>query len=170
VAFAGAFYRALGFGKSLKEAFESAKAELGLTRTPRSQAIELFVRDGINENDSFPQTDANLGSKEDEPGRPFRSDLFDSNGREALVLEPKNLSRATRIEKANRGQTKDSARRRSAKASVRTCVAVTVQSRRVLLEDAGDVSQTQTENYLSYSDELWERTTWHRRTLRIRCR
>ena len=28
VAFAGAFYRALGFGKSVKEAFESAKAEL----------------------------------------------------------------------------------------------------------------------------------------------
>jgi len=50
VAFAGAFYRALGFGRSIREAFESAKAELELTRMPRTQGIELFVRDGINED------------------------------------------------------------------------------------------------------------------------
>ncbi len=55
VAFAGAFYRALGFGKSIKEAFDSAKAELGLTRMPRTQGIELFVREGINEADPFPR-------------------------------------------------------------------------------------------------------------------
>ena len=55
VAFAGAFYRALGFGKSIKEAFDSAKAELGLTRMPRTQGIELFVRDGINESEPFPR-------------------------------------------------------------------------------------------------------------------
>jgi len=55
VAFAGAFYRALGFGKSIKEAFDSAKAELGLTRMPRTQGIELFVRDGINKDDPFPR-------------------------------------------------------------------------------------------------------------------
>lgn len=55
VAFAGAFYRALGFGTSVREAFASAKAELGLTRMPRSQGIELFVRDGLNESDAFPQ-------------------------------------------------------------------------------------------------------------------
>lgn len=62
IAFAGAFYRALGFGKSIKEAFESAKAELALTRMPRSQGIELFVRDGLDEEDSFPQleTDAEI--------------------------------------------------------------------------------------------------------------
>lgn len=54
VAFAGAFYRALGFGTSVREAFASAKAELGLTRIPRSQGIELFVRDGLNERDAFP--------------------------------------------------------------------------------------------------------------------
>jgi CHAT domain-containing protein len=54
VAFAGAFYRALGFGMSVREAFASAKAEFGLTRMPRSQGIELFVRDGLNESDSFP--------------------------------------------------------------------------------------------------------------------
>ena len=55
VAFAGAFYRALGFGKSIKEAFDSAKAELGLTRMPRTQGIELFVREGINGDDPFPR-------------------------------------------------------------------------------------------------------------------
>ena len=54
VAFAGAFYRALGFGKSVRDAFMSAKAELGLTRMPRTQGLELFVRDGLDESDSFP--------------------------------------------------------------------------------------------------------------------
>jgi hypothetical protein len=55
VAFAGAFYRALGFGKSIREAFNSAKAELVLTKMPRTQGIELFVRDGLSEKDLFPQ-------------------------------------------------------------------------------------------------------------------
>ena len=54
VAFAGAFYRALAFGTSVREAFASAKAELGLTRMPRSRGIELFVRDGLNKKDAFP--------------------------------------------------------------------------------------------------------------------
>lgn len=54
VAFAGAFYRALGFGKSIQEAFHSAKAELGLTKMPRTQGIELFIRDGIKE-EQFPR-------------------------------------------------------------------------------------------------------------------
>ena len=49
VAFAGGFYRALGFGKPIPEAFASAKAELRLTKTPRSKGIELFVRTGIDE-------------------------------------------------------------------------------------------------------------------------
>ncbi|HKG47904.1 MAG TPA: CHAT domain-containing protein [Pyrinomonadaceae bacterium] len=55
VAFAGAFYRALGFGKSIRDAFESARAELVLTKMPRTQGIELFVREGISEKDPFPQ-------------------------------------------------------------------------------------------------------------------
>ena len=55
VAFAGAFYRALGFGRSVRDAFASAKAELGLTRMPRTQGIELFIRNGLNESDSFPR-------------------------------------------------------------------------------------------------------------------
>jgi hypothetical protein len=55
VAFAGAFYRALGFGKSIRDAFDSAKAELTLTKMPRTQGIELFVREGLDELDPFPQ-------------------------------------------------------------------------------------------------------------------
>ena len=58
VAFAGAFYRALGFGRSIRDAFKSAKAELALTRSRRSRGIELFVRYGVSENDQFP-----LGNK-----------------------------------------------------------------------------------------------------------
>ena len=59
VAFAGAFYRALGFGRSIREAFDSAKAELGLTRMPRTRGIELFIREGIGEEDRFPQRQTN---------------------------------------------------------------------------------------------------------------
>lgn len=56
VAFAGAFYRALGFGKSIKDAFRSATAELALTNMPRSRGIKLFVRKGLPEGDRFPQS------------------------------------------------------------------------------------------------------------------
>lgn len=56
VAFAGAFYRALGFGKSVPEAFQSAKVELALTRMPRSKGLELFVRDGVRRDDAFPRS------------------------------------------------------------------------------------------------------------------
>ncbi len=76
VAFAGAFYRALGFGKSVKESFASAKAELGLTKIPRTSGIELFVRSGISENDPFPQLRADLGSGAAYPWRVL-SNLLD---------------------------------------------------------------------------------------------
>jgi hypothetical protein len=56
VIFARAFYRALSFGKSVREAFESAKAELALTRPPRCQRVELFIRNGVSERDQFPRT------------------------------------------------------------------------------------------------------------------
>jgi len=77
VAFAGAFYRALGFGKSIQEAFHSAKAELGLTRMPRTQGIELFVRDGINKKEPFPKLDRNYGNGnvKTTPGCRTRSDM-----------------------------------------------------------------------------------------------
>ena len=63
VAFAGAFYRALSFGKSVRDAFDSAKAELALTKMPRTQGIELFVRDGLSELESYPQFDAEHDSR-----------------------------------------------------------------------------------------------------------
>ena len=49
VVFAGAFYRALGFGRNITDAFKSAKAELALTNVPRTRGIELFVRSGISQ-------------------------------------------------------------------------------------------------------------------------
>ena len=54
VTFAGALYRALGFGWSIRKAFESAQAELALTKIPRSRGFELFVRSGLSKNDQFP--------------------------------------------------------------------------------------------------------------------
>jgi hypothetical protein len=57
VAFAGAFYRALGFGKSIRHAFASAKAELALTKMPRSRGIQLFIKKGIGESDTLPLID-----------------------------------------------------------------------------------------------------------------
>lgn len=79
VAFAGAFYRALGFGKCVREAFESATAELALTKTPRSRGIELFVRDGASEENSFPWIGA------------------DRNGSSALVVATIQIGLTTRI-------------------------------------------------------------------------
>jgi hypothetical protein len=75
VAFAGAFYRALSFGKSVKDAFASAKAELCLTRMPRTAGIELFVRDGIPESDPFPQTGTDFNGASTVP-RTLFSELF----------------------------------------------------------------------------------------------
>lgn len=48
VAFGGAFYRALGFGKNIREAFASAKAELEIREVPRTKGIELFIRKGVS--------------------------------------------------------------------------------------------------------------------------
>jgi hypothetical protein len=76
VAFAGAFYRALGFGKPIREAFNSAKAELVLTRMPRTQGIELFVRDGMSETDQFPQQIHNAISLRSDTSKLSSTDLF----------------------------------------------------------------------------------------------
>lgn len=51
VTFAGAFYRALSFGKPVKMAFDLAKAEVKLLRVPRSRGLELVVRDGVVETE-----------------------------------------------------------------------------------------------------------------------
>ena len=71
VAFAGAFYRALAFGKCVKDAFESAKAELALTKIPRSNGIELFIQHGMTEPDPFPLIDV-----EEPTQSPVDMDLF----------------------------------------------------------------------------------------------
>lgn len=83
VVFAGAFYRALGFGKSIREAFDSAKAELVLTRMPRTQGIELFVRDGLNEKDPFPQQCISPHSFQDDTSKLSSISLF---ARESRLL------------------------------------------------------------------------------------
>src|ERR1044072_93699 len=75
VAFAGAFYRALGFGKSVKDSFASAKAELCLTKMPRTKGIELFVRDGIHESDPFPQAETDRNRETAAPWK-FLSNIF----------------------------------------------------------------------------------------------
>lgn len=69
VAFAGAFYRALSFGKSVKAAFESADAELALTKMPRTKGISLFVRKGVNQDDSFPNGKSDIKNNIEDPGR-----------------------------------------------------------------------------------------------------
>jgi hypothetical protein len=61
VVFAGAFYRALGFGKSIRDAFDSAIAELSLTKMRRARGIELFVRNGLKKEDRFPRIDIGCG-------------------------------------------------------------------------------------------------------------
>ena len=65
VAFAGAFYRALAFGNSVKEAFDSATAEVALTDMKRSRGLELFIREGLSECDRFPYS--NFGLKDEQP-------------------------------------------------------------------------------------------------------
>lgn len=69
VAFAGAFYRALGFGRSVQEAFQSAKAELALTRMEGMEGLELFVRNGISESHRFPEQDNHLSDRSAEPAK-----------------------------------------------------------------------------------------------------
>ncbi len=70
VAFAGAFYRALSFGKSVKAAFESAEAELALTKMPRTKGLGLFVRKGV-EDDSFPNVASDIKNETGDPRSPF---------------------------------------------------------------------------------------------------
>jgi uncharacterized protein YjbI with pentapeptide repeats len=48
ISFAGAFYQALAFGRTVTEAFDLAKVELDLVRLPGSDTPELLVRAGAN--------------------------------------------------------------------------------------------------------------------------
>ena len=51
--FASQFYSAIGFGKSLKQAFEQAKAALMLDDIPEEATPELFVGDGIDSSNLY---------------------------------------------------------------------------------------------------------------------
>lgn len=96
VAFAGAFYRALGFGRSIRDAFESAQAELALTKIPRSRGIELFVKDG--KEDSFPSVDTSRTKY----SQPFDSQvLFRTDASYAFQITVTNTARQTGLVQSN---------------------------------------------------------------------
>ena len=48
ITFAASLYRAIGFGRTVKEAFEQAKVALLLEGIPEESAPELIVREGVN--------------------------------------------------------------------------------------------------------------------------
>ena len=48
IVFAGSFYRAIGFGRSVKEAFELGKAALLLEGIPEDKTPELLTRTGVD--------------------------------------------------------------------------------------------------------------------------
>src|SRR3954452_14667286 len=48
IVFAASFYRALGFGRSLKEAFELGRAALLLEGIPEEKTPELLTREGVD--------------------------------------------------------------------------------------------------------------------------
>lgn len=49
--FAAQFYSAIGFGLSVKRAFEQAKGALMMKGIPEEDTPELYVREGLNAND-----------------------------------------------------------------------------------------------------------------------
>jgi hypothetical protein len=48
IIFVASFYRAIGFGRSVQEAFEQGKVALMIEGIPEEQTPELLFRDGIN--------------------------------------------------------------------------------------------------------------------------
>jgi len=48
ISFAAAFYRAIGFGKSVKNAFDQAIVQLKLENIPEEGTPQLLIRDGVN--------------------------------------------------------------------------------------------------------------------------
>jgi hypothetical protein len=50
ITFAASFYRALGFGRSIQEAFEQGKTALMLEGIPEQDTPELLVRSGVDPN------------------------------------------------------------------------------------------------------------------------
>ena len=96
VTFAGAFYRALGFGRSVKEAFDSARAEVALANMTRAQGLELFVRKGVDENDRFPQWSPSFENQLAESSQcPYQPLPGEADTQYAGALTSRNLDTAT---------------------------------------------------------------------------
>ena len=53
IMFSSAFYQALAFGRSVKEAFELGQVELDLRGISGSTSTELFIRDGVDATRPF---------------------------------------------------------------------------------------------------------------------
>ena len=53
ITFAAHFYQAIGFGRSVKEAFEAGKAALMLEGIPEERTPELLVRKGVDPSTIF---------------------------------------------------------------------------------------------------------------------
>lgn len=48
IAFASSFYRAIGFGRSIQEAFDQGRTSLLLEDIPEEDIPELLVKDGLD--------------------------------------------------------------------------------------------------------------------------
>jgi hypothetical protein len=53
IAFAASFYRAIGFGRSVQDAFDQAKTALLLEGIPEEKTPELLARSGVNASEVF---------------------------------------------------------------------------------------------------------------------
>jgi hypothetical protein len=53
IVFAAAFYQAIGFGRSVKVAFDSGKSALMLEGIAEEKTPELLVRKGVDPNSIF---------------------------------------------------------------------------------------------------------------------
>ena len=92
IVFAASFYRALGFGRSVKEAFELGKAALLLESIPEDKTPELLTRAGVDASAMiFVQPPAAAAAKP-EPSKP--GDQASTPKRVALVRDLSRLAPA----------------------------------------------------------------------------
>ena len=145
VAFAGAFYRALSFGKSVKTAFQSAKAELDLTKMARTKGIGIFVRKGLAAKDSFPRTPPDpprkhIPSPRTKTGapRPALMRLADKVSHSA----PASMRNAKQAVGDNANPILDAIDPQSSMKGARTFVTLTVKVFKVEISDSNFLSQT----------------------------
>jgi hypothetical protein len=92
IVFAGSFYRAVGFGRSVKEAFELGKAALLLEGIPEDQTPELLTRPGVEAAELC--LIAPPAAAGPDAGAPAAKAAVGVPGRLALVRELSNLAPA----------------------------------------------------------------------------